>query len=216
MKMKKMKLKKSKSSPNKAVLFAILGVVLVAAIVLLAIFLINRNKEDPIVMQGINVASYPTKSQYYIGEEFDPNGIKIQVLMSEQSATYFVVDHSKLTFSGFDSSKVNDAVVITVTYEGYSTTFTVKVKEHESATPTLVSIEAKDIKTSYSMDYWNEFGPDYNNAYLLCTYSDGSTENVWIQNTWATQREIMKAPGKSYVTIEYMGQSIVVEFTITK
>jgi hypothetical protein len=51
---------------------------------------------------------------------------------------------------------------------------------------------------------------------LLCTYSDGRTETVWIQDGWATQREKMQTPGKSYITIEYMGKSIVVEFTITE
>ena len=169
----------------------------------------NGQLIDKIVISGL-----PGKQEYYLGEEFEPKGLRVQVITNDMKNTYFV-ESNELQFSGFDSSVVNDALTITVTYKSYSTTFTVKVKEHEAQPPHLVSIEVMDLRTTYSLEKWNKNGPDYNNSYLICTYSDGTTENVWIQSTWATQREIMDAPGKTYVTIEYMGKSIQVEFTIT-
>lgn len=169
----------------------------------------NGQLIDKIVISGL-----PGKQEYYLGEEFEPKGLRVQVITNDMKNTYFV-ESNELQFSGFDSSAVNDALTITVTYKSYSTTFTVKVKEHEAQPPHLVSIEVMDLRTTYSLEKWNKNGPDYNNSYLICTYSDGTTENVWIQSTWATQREIMDAPGKTYVTIEYMGKSIQVEFTIT-
>ncbi len=210
-----MKLRSNKTKTKKILTIvgiSILAVALIVGAILIVNSIVQENKGKQI--KDIVLSGMPTKDEYYIGDEFDPTGTLIQVRTNDMKNTYFV-DHTKLTFSGFDSSVVNDTVTITVSYQGFSTTFTVKVKEHEVQPPQLVSIEVKDLKTTYSLERWNKNGPDYNNSYLLCTYSDGTTENVWIQNTWATQREIMDAPGVAYITIEYMGKSTVVEFTIT-
>lgn len=208
-----MKLKSNKTKKVLTIIgIALLAVLLMVGAILVVSSIVEENKGKQI--KDIVISSMPTEYEYYIGDEFDPVGTYVQVKTVDMNNTYFV-DHTKLTFSGFDSSVANEALTITVSYKGFTTTFTVKVKEHEAQPPHLVSIEAKDLKTTYSLERWNKNGPDYNNSYLLCTYSDGTTENVWIQNTWATQREIMDAPGTTFVTIEYMGKSIQVEFTIT-
>ena len=193
-----------------AIIVAVIALVIGVALVVNSVVQEKKGQEiDKIVISGM-----PKKQEYYLGEQFEPNGLRVQVFTKDMKNTYFV-DFTQLTISGFDSSAINESVEITVSYKGHSATFTIKVKDHEPQPPHLVSIEVKDLKTTYSLEKWNKNGPDYNGAYLLCTYSDGTTENVWIQSTWATQREIMDAPGKTYVTIEYMGKSIQVEFTIT-
>lgn len=193
-----------------AIIVAVIALVIGVALVVNSVVQEKKGQEiDKIVISGM-----PKKQEYYLGEQFEPNGLRVQVFTKDMKNTYFV-DFTQLTISGFDSSAINESVEITVSYKGHSATFTIKVKDHEPQPPHLVSIEVKDLKTTYSLEKWNKNGPDYNGAYLLCTYSDGTTENVWIQSTWATQREIMDAPGTTYVTIEYMGKSIQVEFTIT-
>ena len=212
-----MKLQNKKSKRLTIIGIVVAAIVLIALIVGAILLLAGGNNEDehqPTDIINILVASYPERT-YYVGEEFNPTGTKIQVLTYDMAYTSFV-EYDSLTFSGFDSSVPVDGQVITVSYKGFTTTFTVDIKEPVSNTPYLVSIEATDLKTTYPQDEWNTYGPDYNGASLLLTYSDGTTESVWIQNSWATQREIMDAPGKTYVTIEYMGKSIQVEFTITE
>lgn len=201
-------------------IIVIIVVILVAALVVAGIFIgksVTESQDDKKnqEIQKIAISIVP-RLDYYVGDAFDPTGLKIQVIAGTNDYSYFVeYPNSELLISGFDSSVANDTLPITVTYKGFTATFNVRIKEHEPQAPQLIAIEAKDLKTTYSLERWNKNGPDYNNSYLLCTYSDGSTENVWIQNTWATQREIMDAPGTTFVTIEYMGKSIQVEFTIT-
>lgn len=210
-----MKLRSNKSKAKKVLAIigiSILAIALIVGIVLIVNSIIQEQKGKEI--KDIVISGMPTKYEYYIGEEFDPTGTLVQVRTNDMKNSYFV-KYYELKFTGFDSSVATDELTITVTYKDYTTSFTVKIKEHEPQPPYVVSIEAKDLNTTYSIREWNESGPDYNGAYLLCTYSDGTTENVWIQSTWATQREIMDAPGTTYVTIEYMGKSIQVEFTIT-
>lgn len=210
-----MKLRSNKNKITKVLSIigiAILAISIIVGAVLLVSYIIQEQHGKEI--NDITVSGMPLKYEYYVGDDFDPSGTVIQVRTNDMKNTYFV-ESNELQFSGFDSSVVNDALTITVTYKSYSTTFTVKVKEHEAQPPHLVSIEVMDLRTTYALEKWNKNGPDYNNSYLICTYSDGTTENVWIQSTWATQREKMDAPGKTYVTIEYMGKTVQVEFTIT-
>ena len=210
-----MKLQSNKKRNTIIIISVILAVVVLAGVVgLILIFGDQSEKKNPQDIVGISLVSRPSQTTYYVGEEFDPAGTKIQVGTYDMAYTSFV-EYDNLTFSGFDSSAPAEGQVITVSYKGFTTTFTVDIKEPLSNTPYLVSIEPKDLNTTYPKDEWNTYGPDYNGASLLLTYSDGTTESVWIQNSWATQREKMDAPGKTYVTIEYMGKTVQVEFTIT-
>ena len=215
-----MRLQSQNRKRTTIIIIVVVAVILIAALVVGAVLLLNKPEQPaeemkPTDVVGIEISSKPSQTVYHVGGEFDPTGTRIQVLTHDYSKSYFV-DVSELTFSGFDSSEVVEEQVITVSYRGFTTTFTVQIKEPVSDnTPYLVSIEPKDLKTTYPKDEWNTYGPDYNGASLLLNYSDGTTESVWIQNSWATQREIMDAPGKTYITIEYMGKSIEVEFTIT-
>lgn len=199
------------------VILTVVAVILAVALVIGAVILFKPEQQvDEKGIARITLYSLPETTTYYVGSEFDPSGLKVQVITNNTEYSYFA-DHTELTCSGFDSSAVAENQVITVSYKGFTTTFTVQIKEPVSDnTPYLVSIEPKDLKTTYTLEKWNANGPDYNGASLLLTYSDGKTESVWIQNSWATRREKMDAPGKAYITIEYMGKSIEVEFTITE
>ena len=219
-----MKLKlKTKRNNKPIIIIAIVAAVLLLAIgITVAIVLGNKAKEEAAAEEaykqeivGISINYYPDKRIYLVGEEFDPTGIRIEVRTNGEEYKSFVSDLSQLTFTGFDSSVTNDNLVITVMYEGWTATFDVVVKEEAKPDPTLESIEVKDLPLTYDLEYWNEYGPYYFDAYLLLTYSDGSTKTEWIKNEWATQREILTAPGKTTVTINYKGNSITVEFTIT-
>lgn len=172
-----MKLQSNKKKTTIKILIVVAAVLLLVGLVWLVISGItsaNEAKEGKEI-KFITLNATP-KSEYLVGEEFDATGTIIQVMTKNMDNTYFVDNINDMTFSGFDSSKAVDEQVITVSYQGFTTTFTVKIKEEEKPAPTLVSIEVRDLHTTYTMARWNQNGPSLANAYLVLTYSDGSTK----------------------------------------
>lgn len=75
--------------------------------------------------KSIKVKSYPTKTVYGIGEEFDPTGFSLEVTYSDGKV---LPVYSDFSFSGFDSA--NEAeLTVAVLYAGLSATFKVKVSK---------------------------------------------------------------------------------------
>ena len=195
-----------KSDKRKTILLIALGIVLLALVVGLAISLLTPNNEEPsTIVYGIQIASYPYKTEYQVGEKFDPTGAKIQVVTSNNEGTYFV-DYTQLEFSGFDNTAANDALVITVKYKEYSTTFTVKGVENPDPNPT--NIEVCDMILEYKLSRWNGPGPSTYGAYVKITRPDGtvygSLQETPLSNDNIQPYEKMTEPGSTTLTIIYV------------
>lgn len=85
-------------------------------------------------LSAVSVAQAPAKTEYYIGDALSTAGLQLTLTYSDNSTTTV---SSGFTTSGFDSASAGTKT-ITVSYEGISTTFTVKVK-----TPSIVISEAE-------------------------------------------------------------------------
>ncbi len=83
-------------------------------------------------LSAISVAQAPTKTEYYIGDVFSTVGLQLTLTYSDSSTTTV---SSGFTTSGFDSTLAGTKV-ITVSYQGVTTTFSVIVK-----TPSVVLSE---------------------------------------------------------------------------
>lgn len=175
-----MKLQNNKRN-KKLIIVAIVIAVLIAAIAIGAIVISNVIKDHQNTLTGIMVSSKPSKTVYTVGEEFDYSGLVLQVLANSNDASYFVYDtDSGIKCTGFDTNTVGDQV-ITVTYMEFTTTFTVKVKEAPPppVEKTLTSLRLTDnFITSYSLNEWNSYGPNFYGVRLICTFSDGSEKEV--------------------------------------
>lgn len=222
-----MKLVSSKQKQRNTIIIVAVAFIAIAAVIGLIVGLISNSgggglfatttTREPLEMRGINISIYPTKTHYYVGEEFDPTGISVQVIMNHQDSTYFIGEN-ELTFEGFDSSVVNDALLITASYKGYTTSFTVVVKEMPKEDPTLVSIRLSDtFQDTYTLDWWNTYGPDLRTPTLIATYSDGSEKEITDANLYKLAKGIedVTAPGNTSFTIKYSENGIMVETTIT-
>ena len=214
-----MKLQSQKQKRTTAILIGVGAVVLIAAIVLAIVLLVPNNDsgdgEMPLTTMGINIASYP-KTTYYVGEDFDTTGIKVQVVMSDQSKTYFV-GASELTFSGFDNSVATDSLTITVGYKEYTATYEVKIKEKPVEAPILTGIRLdENFSTTDTLQAWNFRGPNFRDVNLICTYSDGTEKSIPMQSNYASgiQRDLTSA-GTTSFTIRYSEGGIQVETTVT-
>lgn len=77
-----------------------------------------------VAVSAISVTTEPDKTVYKLGEELDLTGLVVTATYTD--GTTKIVEHSKLTVSGFDNETVGEQQ-ITVTYEGKTATFVVNV-----------------------------------------------------------------------------------------
>ncbi len=167
---------------------------------------------------GIVMASFP-KQQYYIGEEFDSTGAKIQVLTETNASTYFVdYTDNGLTFSGFDSSTPGEKV-ITVSYKGFTTTYNVVINQYEGDNPEVTKFEVCNMFTEYTLSEWNNGGPSAKNAFYKFTYNDGSTygsrEETPVSRGHIYGYTKMEAPGTTEITVKYIVDGVEYSATVT-
>lgn len=213
-------MKLQRRNNTKIILIVIVAVLALAAIgfgIFAVVSSINAKKEAEAgkEIQQIIMSSYPDKNIYYVGESFDPKGAKIQVITKASSETSFV-DYNQLTFSGFDSSVPSDKVTITVSYKGFTTTFDVVVRERESLSPTLTSIEVYNFETTYSLTEWNTYGPNSTGAKIKCIYSDGSVvEDIVLKDKYIFDVTKLSAAGTTQITIKYSDGVTTVELPVT-
>jgi len=111
----------------------------------------------------IRIMHYPIKRQYYVGETFDPTGLSIRAFYDDGT--------TELIYSGYTLSTPDMTTAgtktITVTYEGYTASFTITVIEVVLSS---ISVETMPTKTVYNMG--DTFLPT--GLTIRKTYSDNS------------------------------------------
>ena len=155
---------------------------------------------NEIVLVGITVTP-PTKTDYAYGEVLNLDGMQVIVNWSD-GRTEEVADG--YTVEGFDANTPGEQI-ITVTYEGFTATFTVTV---EAAPVVLIGIyvTAPD-KTEYA---WGEM-LDLTGMTVTGNYSDGSSHGI-------TEGYIVtgfdpEVVGQQWVSVTYEGCSM--SFSVT-
>ena len=131
------------------------------------------------------------KSEYELGEEFL---VKARVLYSDDTEEYI----DSYTVEGFDSKTPGEKRV-TVSYEGYSETFTVYVNAPEVK---ITDVDFGIKKTEY------ELGEDFE-VTVIVSYSDGTMEET---DAYTVEGFDSKTPGEKKVTVSYEGYSYI--FTV--
>ena len=216
-----MKLQSSKQKRKTIIIVAFIVAIVFVIAAVATVIVIKKINETPMgdILNpdaneqgetGILISNYP-KMSYLLGEQFDISGANIQVMTTGEARTYFVdFGDSRVTYSGYDSSKLGEQV-ITVTYKEFTTTFTVIVKElpgseSSSTNPDVVNVEAF-MFTTYTKDEWNTYGPSDLDAYIVLTYADGtvfgSVEETPIKRGDMYVHDEYMEPGITYVTITY-------------
>lgn len=177
--------------------------------------------QKPGVIQGITMSVLP-KTTYYVGEALDLSSGKIQIIKDIQEGTYFLdLSDEDVEISGFDSSAAAVDQVITVTYQGFTTTFKVNIKEIPvvQEKPTLVSIEVVDLISTYTVEKWNLNGLNPYGAYLKLTYSDGTVKGSYAETPllWSYVDPISKVdgPGTTEITVSYIEAGVKVSTVVT-
>ena len=193
------------------------AVVLIAAIIAIVV-VTNSQKQSEIdkteqvknEVREIQIARNPDRLTYYCGMQFDPTGLSVYSLTNGGEFTKLNLE--ECTITGFDSSVAVEAQVITVTYKGFTDTFTIKIKEEPTGTPVLESISMQTLpKTEYKV----KEGLDSKGGVILCTYSDGSTKTVDLINEYiyGFRAAYVAGVGEYDITVKYVEDGILAETT---
>ena len=190
------------------------ALVLIAAIAVVVLTVVlPAIEEHGQQIKGIEVANLPKKVSYLVGEEADYAGLKI--LVTRNNGETFTVRANKCQITGFDSSEPKQ-MIITVTYEGFTTDFSLKVEALEISVP-IVEIEmfALPKKLSYTLSELKE-GIDTDGGVILCKYQDGSTAKAMLLYNNVSGYESITTKGKYDLTVCYIenGVTYTTSFTI--
>ena len=123
------------------------------------------------------ISAEPTKKIYYIGDTADYSGLTVYVRSETLGSVSISYDDApdSFTFTGFDSSRANEALVITVEYAGSVADFTVQILDHSEARATLVGITVNPLpKTTYKVG--KQFNPT--GGVIVAEYSDGTIQTI--------------------------------------
>lgn len=214
--MAKLKLKSRNSNRKIIILVACVVLALVIGATVAVLLVQEQNHGEQI--SHINISSMPNDREYYLDEALDITGLSVQVILNNGS--YYFVTAEELTVTGFDSSKVNENLPLVVSYKGFSDTFTVSVKVFPKPKPTLVSIEVKGYKETYTWAEWQNGWINLDGTYIECHYSDDSTYRVTLTTSRITDGlGSINGPGTYTLNVIYdeyeSGVSCTTTFTIT-
>lgn len=217
-----MKLKSKKSKKRLIIIIlAIVAIILIAAVavgvVIITKYFPSLNEpEDKIT--GISVNEVP-KTSYFVGDKLDLSGLRIQVITNKVGDIRFVsYPDSSLSIGECDMSVAGEKL-INVSWGGFTTSFTIMVSEYSEPEPTIESIEVCELISSYTIEVWNENGPNLYGAYLKITYSDGSVRGSYEETPllWDYIEPLSKvsSAGSTEMIINYIEKGISVSTTVT-
>ena len=147
---------------------------------------------------GIAIVSYPKKTEYKEGNEFQSKGLAIQAIYSD-GTTVPITDY---TLSGYDPNKLGTQT-ITVSHCLFSTSFTVEVSERKLVS---LSIAVLPKKTTYLEGE----KISYSGLSVKAIYDDGSSTPITEYSVSGYDKDKV---GKQTITISY--NNVSTTFTVT-
>jgi len=189
--------------------FAAVAVVLVVVAVLALTVFIPAVEEKGQEIKDITIASTPNKTVYFIGEEANYDGLRVTV--TRKNGETFTVRANQCDIKGFDSSKP-EQMIITVTYEGFTTDFSIKVEEPPRQVPVLVGIHLDPLpKTEYKLGE-HLYTLD---GVIIREYADGTTAKAMLLYTHVYGFDSITEPGTYTLTVRYKENGKLAETTST-
>lgn len=213
---KPMKVEKANKKPGilskvdpKLILCGVLVLIAAVTAIMLTV-VIPAVEEQGMQIQKIEITSQPDKLVYLVGEEADYDGLRVTV--TRNNGETFVVRAADCQITGFKNDIAMESRIITVTYQGYSDIFSVKIMENEKPKPVLQSIRLDPMpKTEYKVGEWL----DTSGAYIIREYVDGSTVTVNMLKTDVYGWDKVKGPGTYTLTVKYAENGVLCTFDYT-
>ena len=204
---------------KRAWLIIALAVLVTIVAVIVIVSVVKKQQEETKIeaaelqkleVKEIQIGHAPNKRVYYCGTSLDTTGLIVYSVT--HGGKFTELDLDACTITGFDSSVPVKEQTVTVTYKGFTATFTVEIKAEPTETLTLVSIAMQNLpKTQYKV----KEGLDCEGGTLVCTYSDGSTKTVDLINEYiyGFRAAYLAGVGEYDITVKYEENGVQVETT---
>lgn len=149
--------------------------------------------ERPVSVYGVKtqleVVTQPTKTQYFVGETIDLNGLKIEATTSQGKTE---LDLSQCTISQNVITNIGDNV-ITITYRGVNVNVVLVGKE---AIPTL-EITTQPVKVNYYQ------GENLDLSGMSLKYTKGTYEKTVLPSECQVSKTVLTEIGQTVITLTY-------------
>ena len=188
---------------NTVAIIIVVAVVLVAVAAVVGVIAVNDSNNKKAI--GIEISTYPVRTEYYRYDNLDLTGLTVK--LRKNSAQYDeMIDVSKVTVTGFDSSKAVEKQTVTITYEGFTATFDVKINELPTPKPAVTGLklemdEGYEMKTEYKVGE----ALDLSHMYLVVTYSDGTKARISVTLEHVSGFDSRRPATEQRVKVSYGG-----------
>ena len=183
------------------------AVIAIAALIVIVVVSLMQSKGEEI--DRIHISSTPNKTVYLVGEDVDYTGLRVAV--TRKNGESFTVRADKCQMTGFDSSEAGYKT-ITVSYEGFTSSFSVVVNDVPRPTPALVGISLETLpKTEYKVGEWL----DTEGGMLVREYVDGSTARITLVNSYifGWDEAWANGLGEYELTVKYVENGVIATTT---
>ena len=148
------------------------------------------------VLESIRVVKDPQKRVYKVGESLNVTGLLVYAKYADGSEESISLD--RLTLTGFDSSKPVREQIVTIAFEGKTTTFIVEIIDR-----TLSGIEIRSLPTKTNYKVGEALSLDGLSVYGL--YNNDSEEKLVITMDHIQGFNSSKAVNSQVITVSYGG-----------
>lgn len=166
--------------------------------------------KDPAVLTDIKITTEPTKTTYIAGEKFDPAGMVISAVYSDESTK--ALEASAWTYSP-DGALETSAKSITISYTEGEVTKTVRQAITVTNDVTEVTVKTPATKTSYLV------GEKFNPAGMVLTvkYQNGDMKDIVVADDASVtySKDALKA-GDTEIVLTIGGKTVKQPITIAK
>ena len=164
--------------------------------------------ETPKALTSIAVKTQPTKTEYFVDDEFAPAGLVITATYEGGSTKDIEYNATDFAFTGYNS-QIAGKQTITVTYKEKSATFDVTVK---ARTLTAITINGDLSKNTYVEGE----NVDISNLTAQGKYDDGSSKDLTDEVEWTVNPSTLTTSVTSVTVTATLGEiSGTKDFTIT-
>lgn len=164
----------------------------------------TTTKEPEVTLKSIEIATPPTKTSYFEGENFDKTGMVVKANYDSSTNPSVILDSSSYNIVNGTNLKANQTSV-TITYKDKSVDQPITVEKNE-----VVNLKIKTPPTKTQYKEGQHF--DKTGMVIEAVYKDGKTEEI--SDYIIEDGNNLKA-NQTKVTISYGGKSIEQPITVT-
>lgn len=167
-------------------------------------FFACKNNIKIVDLERIEIEQPPYKLNYYVGEDFESDGLIVYGYYSDGSVTDVT---NYVTLTGFSSKVKQEKQIITVSYSGFKTFFNVNIISNKLEKISIKSVPAKK-------EYFLYEKIDLAGLSIIAEYDDKTTEDITNSKDLVISGFDSTTAGKKTVTITYKGKTVSFEITV--